>query len=176
MKKIIDKSYLAFKKIRMNKFYGIDNELIDLFKMRKELRKMVNTAKYKREEPNENNIIKLKETEEKISKVVARNNWDKINGTLKAFTNVNNSLNITNMWRKFKRNFSNKMSQPPTGVKNHKNKIITDIKEIKEIYIRKFTHRMRKRPFHPMVRNLLRMKEENCRKIIETAKDIKTPP
>ena len=74
MKKIIDKSYLAFKKIRLNRFVGIDKELMDLFKVRKEQRKIVNTAKYNKEEPNEDDIVKLKETEVKISKFIARNN------------------------------------------------------------------------------------------------------
>ena len=66
LKKIIDKSYLAFKKIRLNRFVGIDNELMDLFKVRKEQRKIVNTAKYNKEEPNEDDIGPLSDYPQRI--------------------------------------------------------------------------------------------------------------
>ena len=64
----------------------------------------------------------------------------------------------------------------PSGIKNHKGKTITKVSAVKQIIMRKYQTRLRKRPSNPEVKSLMVLKEENSRRIINLSRNIKTPP
>ena len=64
----------------------------------------------------------------------------------------------------------------PSGVRNHKGKIVTQITAVKQIIMRKYNQRLRKRPSNPETRALMELKEANAAQIIKMARQIKTTP
>ena len=47
---------------------------------------------------------------------------------------------------------------------------------VKKIIIRKYKQRLQNRPMNPQIRHIMKIKEENARKIIDLARQVKTPP
>ena len=79
------------------------------------------------------------------------------------------------MWKEVKKLFPKILKTVPSGVKDHKGRIVTKVTAVKQTIMRKYKQRLRKRPANPEIKVLMELKEENARKIIKIAKGIKTP-
>ena len=60
-------------------------------------------------------------------------------------------------------------------MKDHKGKIITKASTVKQIIIRKYQQKLRKRPANLLIKELMKIKEQNALRIIELAREVKTP-
>ena len=78
------------------------------------------------------------------------------------------------MWRQVRKLFPKVISAVPSGLKDHKGNIITKTSIVKQMVIRKYKQKLRKRPPHPHIKELMKLKEENAIRIINIARKVKT--
>ena len=72
--------------------------------------------------------------------------------------------------------FPKTLKNVPIGVRDYNGKIITKTIRVKQIVKRKYVQRMRKRPVNQNMKYLMEIKEGNAQRIINIAKEVKTPP
>ena len=95
---------------------------------------------------------------------------------LQNISNLDNSCNSVGMWKQIRKLFPKILKTVPTGIKNHEGKVVTKTSLVKQIIIRKYKIRLRKRPANPEIKHIMKIKEENARRIIDIAREVKTPP
>ena len=66
----------------------------------------------------------------------------------------------TNIWRQMRKAFPKKNKPLPTGVKNCEAKLITNPEEKKNVIIKHFAHRMRKRPVKDDIKKIIDLNEK----------------
>ena len=74
------------------------------------------------------------------------------------------------MWKLKKHIWPKKKETLPTGKRNHQGKIITNQKDLEDLYVKEFQERLRRRPSHPDFKNIHRLKEEIFKLKLESAK------
>ena len=65
--------------------------------------------------------------------------------------NSDNSCNTLGMWRQVRKIFPKILASAPSGLKDHKRKIITKVSTVKQFIIRKYQQMLRKRPANPLI-------------------------
>ena len=80
------------------------------------------------------------------------------------------------MWIKLEKTFPKVLNAAPHSVRDHTGRIITGSSTIKKVILRKFQQRMRRRPALPAIKEIMKLKEENVRRILKTCRNVKTPP
>ena len=90
--------------------------------------------------------------------------------TLEDMANSDDSCNTLGMWRQVRKLFPKVLVSAPSGLKDHKGKIITKASTVKQIIIRKYQQKLRKRPANPQIKELTKIKKQNALKIIEIAR------
>ena len=88
--------------------------------------------------------------------------------------NADSSCNSLGMWRQVRKLFPKVISAVPSGLKDHKGNIITKTSIVKQMVIQKYKQKLRKRPPHPHIKELMKLKEENAIRIINIARKVKT--
>ena len=78
------------------------------------------------------------------------------------------------MWRQVRKVFPKVLASAPIGIRNHEGVMVTKTSNIKQIIVRKYQQRMRKRPPNPEIKELMKIKEENSLRIIAIARQVKT--
>ena len=91
-------------------------------------------------------------------------------------SNSDISCNTLGIWKEVKKLYPKILRTVPSGIRNHKGQIVTKATAVKQIIIRKYKQRLRKRPPNPEIRELMDLKEQNSRQIIKIAREIHTPP
>ena len=84
--------------------------------------------------------------------------------------------NNNNVWKELKKAFPKKTRPVPIGVENVEGKLITNPKEKKDVILKHFLHRMRKRTPKEEVKDILNIKEETFKTRLELAKKKKSHP
>ena len=120
--------------------------------------------------------IRLEKVDKKLSNLISRKNRDKVNKIFKSISNSDNSCNTMGMWKQVKKLFPKMLRTVPSGITNHKGTIVTKPFSVKQIIMRKYLIRLRQRPYNLEVRYLMEIKEENARRIMEIASEVKTRP
>ena len=64
----------------------------------------------------------------------------------------------------------------PIGIRGYGGKIVTNSFKVKQIIKRKYIQRIRKRPSNPNIQHIMEIKEGNAQRIINIAREVKTPP
>lgn len=117
----------------------------------------------------------LEQVETSIAKLVSNKNRDRVNEVLQNISNTDSSCN-TGMWKQIKKLFPKIKKNVPIGVRDHTGKIITKSSKVKLIIKRKYIQRLRKRPANPTIKHLMAITEENAKRLINIAREVKTPP
>ena len=120
------------------------------------------------------NINLIENIEMNIAKIISEKNRDRIFKSFQDIANSDSSCNTQGMWRQMRKLFPKVLATPPSGIKDHMGKIITKTSIVKQIVIRKYQQRLRKRPANPEIKELMRIKEENARRVIQIARQVKT--
>ena len=159
----------SFKKVRVtNKTSKQFARLNDLMGRRSQLKKKPSLDKKEEEEVVllEKNIAL--ECEERNRKTVL-DNFSTLDGT-------NGNLEHQGVWQAKKKYFPKTKSSLPVGKKNLQKQLITNPRELKELYLQTFIHRLRKRPVQPGFQNILKMQEELFYLRLEKSKKAKSLP
>ena len=88
--------------------------------------------------------------------------------------NADSSCNSLGMRRQVRKLSPKVISAVPSGLKDHKGNIITKTSLVKQMVIRKYKQKLRRRPPHPHIEELMKLKEENAIRIINIARKVKT--
>ena len=157
----------SFKKIRGTKRKARLTEIDLLFCERKKIKLNLknNTSK---------NINSLANIEDKIAQIISRKNRVKIMNTLQDLANTDSSCNTLGMWSQVRKIFPKVLASAPSGLRDHNGKIRTKVSTVKQIIIRKYQQKLRKRPANPLIKDLMKIKEQNALRIIELARNTKT--
>ena len=97
--------------------------------------------------------------------------WEKLNEILGNLDSKDTNINI---WKQMKKAYPKKTKPLPTGVKNMENKIVTNPEEKKSVILEHFRHRMRKRPVHSDVKDIIDMNKCLFQERIKYAKNVKS--
>ena len=129
------------------------SELDELMNLRKK-QKIENGNK------TDQNINYLDNIEAKIAKIISEKNRDRILKSFQDIANSDNSCNTQGMWRQMRKLFPKVLATVPSGIKDHKGKIITQAYMVKQIVVRKYQQRLRKRPANPEIKELMKIGEK----------------
>ena len=77
---------------------------------------------------------------------------------LKNFWDQSGSVNMSEMWKLKKKMWPNKQSSLPTAKINHKGRLVSSPKDIKSALRKEYMERLRSRPRHPKVNNVIKSK------------------
>ena len=83
--------------------------------------------------------------------------------------------NRTNIWREMKKAYQNKTNPIPTGVKNIKGKVVTNLEERKQFTLDHFDRRMRKIPINDGVKEQVELKNNLFNERLNKAKNNTSP-
>ena len=160
----------SFQKIRGRK-QKIENPDLDfLFKERKRLKQEL---PFSTNNSAQNN---LEEIDKNICNIISDKNRDKIHNMFKNISNLDDSCSTLGMWKEIKKLFPKIQKTVPSGIRNHKGTIVTKSSKVKQIISRKYKIRLRRRPSNPEVMHIMKIKEENAKRIICLSREIKTLP
>ena len=120
------------------------------------------------------NINSLENIEKDIAKIISEKNRDKILKSFQEIANSDSSCNTMGMWRQVRKLFPKVLPTVPSGLRDHKGKIITQISTVKQMSIQKYQQKLRKRPVNPQIKRLMQLKEENAIRIINITRKVKT--
>ena len=160
----------SFQKIRGRKRKVENTELDCLFNERKRLKLEIT------DKTNTHVQHLLEEVETSICNIISDKNRNKILKMFKNISNLDDSCSTLGMWKEIKKLFPKIQKTVPSGVRNHRGKIVTKTSVVKQIILSKYKIRLRKRPSNPEVSHIMKIKEENAKRIINIAKEIKTLP
>ena len=155
--------FQSFQNINCKKRKVENPEIDGLIQKRKKLKEEVKNPLNRRAQAD------LEIVEKTIANLVSDKNRDKVEKIFRNVSNSDNSCNTIGLWEEVKKLF-------PKILKDHKGRSVTKVTAFKLIIMRKYIQRLRKRPANPEIKLLMELKEENARKIIKIARDIKTPP
>ena len=89
--------------------------------------------------------VKVEIINKQIQAECENKEWEKLVKTLGNLKTADGHTYNTNIWKELRKAFPPKTMSIPTGIKNCKNKVITNPKEKKKKTLDHFKHRMRKR-------------------------------
>ena len=102
----------------------------------------------------------LKEIDEKIAECEALEIRNEIMKNFKSFSENPESISMQKMWKLLKK-ISPKLSPTlPSAKHNHKGKIVSGSKEIKDLLANEYKNRLRSRPTRPDLKNMKSMKKK----------------
>ena len=109
-----------------------------------------------------------------ISKECSDKEFEKLTKVLGELETESGATNSTNIWKEFRKAYPKKQRPVPTGVKNFHGKVVTNPNEKKQVTLKHFTHRMRKRPTHEDVKEIANIEESTFKMRIEFASENKS--
>ena len=172
IKSLNNKFHRSFKKIRCSS-RGMETDIIKLLDKRKLL---IQKLKSLEEESKQEVIEDLSKVEDEISTLSAEENRIKVMENFKSLANVDGSTNNMGVWNIKKKVFPKNGESLPFAKKDSKGKVISCQKELKQLYLNTFTHRLRHRPIRPGFDKLKVWKEELCKKRLQIASSTKSAP
>ena len=97
-----------------------------------------------KKEDTKENIEKIENIENKIGSECEDMEWEKITKVLGKLETIDGSTDNKNIWKETRKAYPKKVKPLPTGVKNIEGKLITNVKEKKNVILDHFHHRMRR--------------------------------
>ena len=132
----------SFKKIRIKKktVKPLKHPLKMLIEERNKLIKQIDSLE---------NKTKLEEITNKIFEIEAEENRNKIVSNFKVYSENPESINMQQMWKIMKKLWPKNGTSLPVAKKNHRGKIVSGAKDIKNLLAREYKDRLRSRPVRP---------------------------
>ena len=153
--------YACFKRVRMTNVDHKETHIDKLMSLKKEIlkqKKIISSPDFENEMEN---------IEAQISEECSNKEYEKLLKVVEELETKNGGTEFTNVWKQFRKAYPKKFKPVPTGVKNIHGKVITHPEEKKEITIKHFEHRMRKRPRHKETMEIGNIQEETLKLRIE---------
>ena len=160
--------YACFNKVRVSDDEPEATKIDALMNERKKISKQKTISEVEED--------KLDEIEKQITDECSNKEMEKLARVLGKLDTEKGGTNTTNVWKEFRKAYPKKSKPLPTGVKNINGKGITNPKEKKDITLKHFVHRMRKRPKHDEVKEIMTIEDDTFKKRLEKAKQNKSPP
>ena len=98
----------------------------------------------------------IEAVEKAIAVLISENNRNKINDMFQNIANSDDSCNTLGMWKQVKKLFPKILKSVPSGIKNHLGNIVTKTSTVKQIIMRKYKIRLRKRPAIPGIKHVIK--------------------
>ena len=156
----------SFQKIRGKKRKRENQEIDQLLNKRK-------LIKFEATNPlNKTAQNQLEEVDKTIAKLISDQNRNKINKIFQNIANSDDSCNTLGMWKQVKKIFPKTLKYVPSGIKNHLGKIVTKTSAVKKIIMQKYKIRLKNRPCIPGMKHIMKIKEENSRRIINLCREV----
>ena len=158
----------AFKKIRIKdkKDKPLNKTLVNLVQKRNKLKATLKDPYH----------LEIQNIEREISSLEAEENRKMIIKHFKEFGDNTENINLTKLWKVFKKIGTKNKSTVPVSKKDHKGNLITDPKEIKELLATEYKQRLRDRPVRPDLGDIRSRKQEIFKLQLELSKGITTDP
>ena len=148
----------------------------DIIKLLDNRKLLIQKLKSLEEESKQEVIEDLSKVEDEISTLSAEENRIKVMENFKSLANVDGSTNNMGVWNIKKKVFPKNGESLPFAKKDSKGKVISCQKELKQLYLNTFTHRLHHRPIRPGFVKLKVWKEELCKKRLQIASSTKSAP
>ena len=149
------------------------DEVDILLNKRKELIQKVKKAN---DDEKEELNTELEETEASISKLTAIDNRNKVIENFEALSGIDGSTNQIGVWALKRKIFPKNRESLPFAKRNFEGKFVTTQKELKSLYVKTFTNRLRHRPIKTSFEHINVMKEELCTNRMKLASLNKSEP
>ena len=156
----------AFKKIRVTKqkrSKPINQELAELINRRNKLQ-------------NTEEVNDIKDIEELISDIEAKENRDLIFKNFQSFNENPEAVNMAQIWKLMKKLWPKHGNILPVAKKNHLGKIISGPNEIKSLLAKEYKDRLRNRPLRPDIEHLKVIKSKIFQMKLKNAESKTTLP
>ena len=118
----------------------------------------------------------LEEVEMKISELSAKENRNKVVENFATLATSDGTTNQRGVWDIKRKIFPKNKESLPFAKTDFEGKLVTSQKELKALYLKTFTSRLRHRPIKKGLENLKVLKEELCAKRMEMSKLNKSDP
>ena len=151
----------SFRKIRIRKrkMKPLNSKLSLLIDLRNKLIK------------NKGDINEVNVVIEKIANEEAEVNRAKIVENFKQLSENPENINLQNMWKKIKKLWPKEGVSVPTAKRNHRGKVVTGPREIKNVLSKEYKDRLRSRPIRPDLKNMNERKKEIFEMKLKIAED-----
>ena len=157
--------YACFRRIRIP---SKEKKVSEIDVLMEEKRKVIR---------KKNHDIKIvEELDKQLSEACEEREWEKLVKVLGSLETDHGSTNNTNVWREMKKAYPKKLKPLSTGVKNIEGKVITNPDEKKNIILKHFLHRMRRRSTKEEFKEIININEDTFRLRIEMSKSKKSDP
>ena len=141
----------------------------DLIKKRNVLvKKMENGSINKSEE------MKKIEIDNEIAEILAKEEMTKAQ-KFKQYCAEDGSILVSKMWKLKKHVWPKHRETLPVGKLNHQGRMVSSPTEIKDLLVKEYTERLRSRPVHPDLVDVIKLKEKTFQLKLEHAKANATP-
>ena len=159
----------TFPKIRQKKRKFKEDEVGFLLEKRKKLKFNSKTS---------NNEKEIESIEDKIIEKTEETYAKRVKDALGDITGEDGGVNHYGVWKQIQQINPNKKKQPqiPIAFKDNKGNLITNHDAIKDFALNDIMERLRKRPMHPELTNLEKMKIKLSKMRLRKARKRKTPP
>ena len=109
----------------------------------------------------------LDKVEKKVSDLIAEKNRNKVVENFKSLSKQDGNLNNNNAWSLKRKVFPKHKESLPFAKKNCDGKLISSHKQLKDLYLETFVHRLRHRPIKKVFSYVKSLKEKLCSKRLE---------
>ena len=99
-------------------------------------------------------VIKMNQISAEIADIEAEEMYAKIVSQFKSISDDPGQINRNQMWKLFNKLWPKQNSSTPAAKRNHKGKIVTSHKDIKNLLSREYKDRLRARPTRPDLKSL----------------------
>ena len=151
----------SFKKIRI-KGPKRDKKLEELFEKRRKIKR------------DKNKVAELEQVEEMLALHCADKNLKIVNEACEGLTCEDGGMNVNKMW-KMKKQLKGKHCEPPAAMLDEHGNLVTDIKGIENIVIKRYEERLKSLPIKPELKLHKEEREKLCDQRLLEAQENKTP-
>ena len=158
--------YRSFPKIRQKKRKFKEDEIGYLIEKRKQIKLDPETAETQK---------KLDEIEDKIVEKTESKYAEKVKEAIGDITGEDGKYNEHGVWKTIRKIFPKNIKQKPMALKDKTGNLITGYEAIKKYSLESMVKRLRKRPIHPNMKKLEKLKTKLTKKRLRLARLRKSP-
>ena len=153
----------SFRKIRHSSKKK-DSETSILLDKRRSLIQKMKLAQESEKEDLQEELFKL---EKQVADIVAETNRNKVVDNFKSLSQKDGNVNTNSMWSLKRKVFPKNKESLPFAKKDCDGKLVSSHKQLKELYLQTFVHRLRHRPMKKEFSCVRFLKERLCSKRLE---------